>query len=139
MAVTAPMEDYSRTMLSKLSKQQHLVLRELERTKRRLREEVWAREEKTTKHTAQPTDPGDPYTSWSSCQARGSNVTRPSNIAPASPSKCSSNGRSAQMTGARAGPNARDGARLKRSRTEAGMSPVGGGAAGADKARSMKL
>lgn len=43
------------------------------------------------------------------------------------------------MTGARGGPNARGGARLKRSRTEAGMSPVDGDAAGADKARSMKL
>lgn len=31
-------------MLSKLSKQQHLLLRELERTKCRLREEIWARE-----------------------------------------------------------------------------------------------
>lgn len=122
--------EYPTMMLNKLSKQQQLLLQELERTKRRLREEIWAREGRTaiyTNNNALPTDPADPLALWSNHHARGADFGRSVHNANAlvSPSSYQSNKRSSQVPDGRKGPNAPGGARLKRSRIEAGIvSPV---------------
>lgn len=126
----------SRTMLTKLTKQQHLLLQELGRTKRRLREEIWAREERTaTDNTAQPIDSGDPLASWRN-QGRDATIM-PSKKALGSPSRCRNDKQSSRMADTRRDPNTRGGARLKRSRSEAGMCPVEGDVGGAGRARAM--
>lgn len=126
-------------MLNKLSKQQQLLLQELERTKRRLREEIWAREGRTaTTDNAPPTDAPDPLTLWSNHHTRDANYGRSAN-ALISPSSYQSNKRSSQVTDGGRGPNASGGARLKRSRIEAGMSPVESRAEGIERLRALKL
>lgn len=122
---------YPTMMLNKLSKQQQLLLQELERTKRRLREEIWAREGRTaanTNNNALPTDPADPLALWSNYHARSADFgSKSANNANAlvPPSSYQSNKRSSQVPDGRKGPHAPGGARLKRSRIEAGIvSPV---------------
>lgn len=117
--------EYSRTMLSKLSKQQQLLLQELERTKRRLREEIWAREQRTaTTSNALPADSADPLALWSNRHTHDPDHGRYANNALGSPSSYQSNKRSSHLTNGGKGQNAAGGARLKRSRVEAGMSLV---------------
>lgn len=116
-------QDYSRTMLNKLSKQQHLLLQELERTKRRLREEIWAREGRTgIPGAARPTSP-DPLDSWPRQQAHGSAGARLPSTALDSPSNYRSKKRSQAADGGR-GQHTSGGASLKRSRSEAGIRPT---------------
>lgn len=113
-------------MLNKLSKQQHLLLQELERTKRRLREEIWAREGRAgTSDAARPTNPPDPWESWPHQQSHGSACDNLPNTALNSPSSHRSKKRSSQVTdGGRGLHSSGGGARLKRSRSEAGIGPT---------------
>lgn len=117
--------DSSRTMLNKLSKQQHLLLQELERTKRRLREEIWAREGRTaTSDVARPTSPTEPSASWAHQQMHGSACARLPTTAFNSPSSYRTKKRSSQVTDGGRGPHISGGARLKRPRSEAGICPT---------------
>lgn len=130
---------HSRTMLTKLTKQQHLLLQELERTKRRLREEIWAREERAaTNKSAQPIDPGDPLALWRNNQGRD-DVTRPSKDTLFSPSRSQKDKQPSRMAETRRDQNTKKGVRLKRSRSEAGMGPVEGDVEGAARARGVDL
>lgn len=116
--------EYSRTMLNKLSKQQHLLLQELERTKRRLREEIWAREGRTgASDAARPTTPPDQLASWPHRQTHGGTCASLPGTALNSPSSYRSKKRSQATDGGRE-PHASGSARLKRSRSEAGINPV---------------
>lgn len=117
---------HSRTMLTKLTKQQHLLLQELERTKRRLREEVWAREEKTAADkTASPVDPADSLAVlWASRRARGcDSVAAASKKGMLSPSS-RNHKQLSRTTDGRRDPVPKEGPSLKRSWREAGMGPA---------------
>lgn len=133
-------QDYPRTMLNKLSKQQHLLLQELERTKRRLRAEISARERRTDgpSNDAPTTSPGHAG-SWVNQRSDGADVGgRPSSSIFRSPSSQRSNKRASQPADGGRGPNA-PGARFKRSRNnEACKSPTDSDAAGAEKQRAPK-
>ncbi|CAN0234981.1 unnamed protein product, partial [Scytosiphon promiscuus] len=139
-AMIGPMEDLppSRTMLTKFTKQQRLLLQELERTKRRLREEILAREERTANNvTVQPVDHGDPFSSWGNDQGRDP-ATRPSKNALYSPSRFRNGKQSPPLTDAMRDSGIKRGARLKRSRSEAGMgNAVEGDRGGAERTRAM--
>lgn len=133
-------QDYSRTMLNKLSKQQHLLLQELERTKRRLRAEISARERRTDSPKDAPpttTSPGH-FASWSNQHSDGAGAGgRPSSFTLLSPSSQRRNKRASQATDGGRGPNA-PGARFKRSRNEGCRSPVESDTAGAERPRVIQ-
>lgn len=119
----------SRAMLSKLSKQQHLLLRELERTKRRLREEIHAREER---RLIPPTD--SDTIAWTS-QWIGNVETARDTLS--SPAVCVGTKRFPikNVVGGGRGPG---NASLKRSRSEAGIGYVENDAEGIETARGPK-
>lgn len=126
-------------MLYKLSKQQHLLLQELERTKRRLREEIWAREGRPgASDVARPTNPPDLLSSWPHKQTRGS--ARIPTTMLNSPSTYRSKKRSSQVTDGGRGPQNSGGTRLKRSRNEGCISPTDSGVEGVsvERARATK-
>ena len=118
-------------MLNKLSKQQHLLLRELERTKRRLREEIWKREGRIA-----DAPPADHYQAARSIRSRGASRESKSNKALLSPTRYESHQSPTIIKGA--GRGSAKGTCLKRSRSEAGMSCVENDAEGVDKAKVVK-
>lgn len=123
--------DVSSAMLSKLNKQQRLLLRELERTKRRLREEISARTERTT--VASPTDSNP--AAWSN-KAHGDEWTSKDTLHAAARL---TNKKRSQITSAGGGRQDAGGACLKRSRSEAGMSSIERDAEGVERALTAKL
>lgn len=118
-------------MLSKLSKQQHLLLRELERTKRQLREEIWKREGRTADAL-----PADRDQAERPIRPRGVSRESKSNKALLSPTKGVIHQSTTMIKGI--GQGAVEGACLKRSRSEAGMSCVENDTEGVDKAKAVK-
>lgn len=118
-------------MLRKLSKQQHLLLGELERTKRRLHEEIWSREENNTAAvlSAKP----DPL-AWRYHPTFGyAKSSKENTNSPARP--VSSNKQSPVRNTARHYADTGGASCLKRSRSEAEMSSVDSEAEGAEIAR----
>lgn len=131
------MPNISRTMLRKLNKQQHLLLEELERTKRRLREEIRAREEGTIPQYDDDSD-GSHFTALPSSnpvelgltaakdEAAKPTISSCKGSAIWSPRRQATNERLLAISGARHNDPARERHtglvnRLKRSRSEAGI------------------
>lgn len=116
--------------MSKLSKQQHFLLRELERTKRRLQEEIWAREARTA--IAPPINPESAI--WLNKPFDNGEVLE--NVLPSTAGNVpDTHLPTTNVPGGRPGIR---GTCLKRSRSEAGMSSVEGDLDGIYREKAMQ-